>query len=365
MSPIKVIVSGGGTGGHIFPAISIANSLKELEPSAQILFVGAEGKMEMDKVPAAGYDIVGLPVAGFHRKLTLRNLAFPFKLIRSMLKARRVIKDFKPDVAVGVGGYASGPVLRIASQSGIPSLLQEQNSYPGVTNKILAKKAAKICVAYDGMERFFAKDKILVTGNPVRKDLINTISKDEALDFWELDANKKTVLVIGGSLGARSINNGLINTIANLPSDIQLIWQTGKFYFDEMKSKLPVELKDRVIVTDFIGRMDMAFAAADMVVSRAGASSISELAIIGKPTIFVPSPNVSEDHQTKNAMALVDKEAAILIKDAMVDSLISEMECLLADQDKLTILSQNIKQFAKQDAAKVIASEVLKLAQNK
>jgi UDP-N-acetylglucosamine--N-acetylmuramyl-(pentapeptide) pyrophosphoryl-undecaprenol N-acetylglucosamine transferase len=364
MSPIKVIISGGGTGGHIFPAISIANAVKAKQPNAQILFVGAQGKMEMEKVPAAGYKIVGLPVAGFHRKLTLRNLAFPFKLMRSMMKARSVIRNFKPDVAVGVGGYASGPVLRIASQSGVPSLLQEQNSFPGVTNRILAKKAAKICVAYEKMERFFSKEKILVTGNPVRNDLLSDIAKSDAASHWKLDINKKTILVIGGSLGARSINNGIIATIKSLPNDVQMIWQTGKFYFEEMKGKLPEEVKDSVIVTDFISRMDMAFAAADLVVSRAGASSISELAILGKPTVFVPSPNVSEDHQTKNAMALVEKEAAVLVRDAQIDSLITETSTLLMDEVKLKSLAQNIKQFAKPNAANDIADEVIKLAQN-
>ncbi|MCG8578407.1 MAG: UDP-N-acetylglucosamine--N-acetylmuramyl-(pentapeptide) pyrophosphoryl-undecaprenol N-acetylglucosamine transferase, partial [Bacteroidales bacterium] len=299
-----------------------------------------------------------------HRKLTLRNLAFPFKLLRSMLKARSVIKNFKPNVAVGVGGYASGPVLRIASQSGVPSLLQEQNSFPGVTNRILAKKAAKICVAYDKMERFFDKSKILITGNPVRNDLLSDIAKEEAVAHWELDVNKKTILVIGGSLGARSINNGIIKTINTLPGNVQMIWQTGKFYFDEMKEKMPSDLKGRVIVTDFISRMDMAFVAADLVVSRAGASSISELAILGKPTVFVPSPNVSEDHQTKNAMALVEKDAAVLVKDAQVESLLSEASKLLTQEDKLKGLALNIKQFAKPNAADDIAEEVIKLAQN-
>ncbi|MCT4590340.1 MAG: undecaprenyldiphospho-muramoylpentapeptide beta-N-acetylglucosaminyltransferase [Carboxylicivirga sp.] len=365
MSPIKVIVSGGGTGGHIFPAISIANKVKELEPDAEILFVGAKGKMEMEKVPAAGYEIVGLPVAGFHRKLTLRNLAFPFKLINSLLKARGVIRKFKPDVAVGVGGYASGPVLRIASQSGVPSLLQEQNSFPGVTNRILAKKAAKICVAYERMERFFPQGKLLITGNPVRNDLLNDISKAEALKFWNFDPAKKTILVIGGSLGARSVNNGIIETIKSLPDDVQMIWQTGKFYVEEMKARMPEEMMSRVLVTDFISRMDMAFAVADVVVSRAGASSISELAILGKPSVFVPSPNVSEDHQTKNAMALVEKDAAHLVKDTNVNQLIEEAVALLKDDERLKLFADNIKQFAKPEAAREIAEEVIKLAKKK
>jgi len=365
MGQIRVIISGGGTGGHIFPAISIANSVKKLNPEAQILFVGALGKMEMEKVPAAGYEIVGLPVAGFHRKLTLRNLAFPFKLLASMLKARKVIKQFKPDVAVGVGGYASGPVLRIASQMGIPSLLQEQNSFPGVTNRILAKKAAKICVAYDQMDRYFPHDKLMLTGNPVRNDLLSDLTREQAHEFWNLDAGKKTILVIGGSLGARSINNGLIQQIENLPADIQMIWQTGKFYFEEMKAKLPQSVKDRVIVTDFISRMDMAFSAADLVVSRAGASSISELAILGKPSLFVPSPNVSEDHQTKNAMALVNVNAAYLLKDSLVNDLIKEASSLVKKEDKLIEFSKNIKLLAKPNAASDIGNEVIKLAQNK
>ena len=362
MKQIRVVISGGGTGGHIFPAISIANSVKALNPDAEILFVGALGKMEMEKVPAAGYKIVGLPVAGFHRKLTLRNLSFPFKLINSLLKARKVIKEFKPDVAVGVGGYASGPVLRIASTRGVPSLLQEQNSYPGVTNRLLAKKANRICVAYDNMERFFPKQKLMLTGNPVRKDLLNDIERVEAIKFWGLDASKKTILVIGGSLGARSINNGIIQEIKALPQDVQMIWQTGKFYYEEMKAKLPDELNDRVVISDFVSRMDMAFAAADLVVSRAGASSISELAILGKPSVFVPSPNVSEDHQTKNAMALVDKEAAFLIKDSKVSELVEQAVSLVRDNEKLAILSKNIVKMAKPNAALDIGKEVISLA---
>ena len=357
----RIIISGGGTGGHIFPAISIAKAIKEIHPEAQLLFVGAKGKMEMEKVPAAGFEIVGLPVAGFHRKLTARNLMFPFKLMASLMKAKGIIRKFKPQVAVGVGGYASGPVLRIASQSGIPCLLQEQNSFPGVTNRLLARKSAKICVAYDQMERFFPAEKILVTGNPVRSDLLNDINKVEAAQFWGLDATKKTILVIGGSLGARSVNQGILEGLDELADEVQIIWQTGRFYFEEMKSKMPAELADRVIVTDFISRMDMAFAMADLVVSRAGASSISELAILGKPTMFVPSPNVAEDHQTKNAMALVEKEAAKLLKDVDVTSIISTATELLQDENQLAGLSKNIRQFARPDAACDIAQEVIKL----
>ncbi len=365
MSEMRVIISGGGTGGHIFPAISIANAIKEKLPNAKILFVGAQGKMEMEKVPDAGYEIVGLPVAGFQRKLTLKNLSFPFKLINSLSKARKVVKDFSPDVAVGVGGYASGPVLRVASNNGVPCLLQEQNSFPGVTNRILSKKAAKICVAYDKMDRFFEADKIILTGNPVRSNLISSVDKKQASEFWNLSADKKTILVIGGSLGARSVNNGILHGIAKLPDDCQMIWQTGKFYFEEMKAALPKSLKDKVIVTDFISRMDMAFAMADVVVSRAGAGTISELAILGKSTIFVPSPNVSEDHQTKNAMALVEKEAAILVKDNDVDAIIHEASALAMDEVKTKQLSENIKLMAKPEAAIDIANEVIKLAQSK
>lgn len=357
-----MLISGGGTGGHIFPAISIANAVKELLPDAQILFVGAQGKMEMEKVPAAGYEIVGLPVAGFHRKLTLRNLSFPFKLINSLMKARKVIKDFKPHVAVGVGGYASGPVLRVASKAGIPCLLQEQNSFPGVTNRILARKAAKICVAYDKMERFFPKDKILLTGNPVRDNLLNQVNREEASEFFGLDASKKCILVIGGSLGARSVNNGIINSINDLPDDCQMIWQAGRFYIDEMREKLPEAFKQRVVVTDFISRMDLAFAMGDVVISRAGASSISELALLAKPSVFVPSPNVSEDHQTKNAMALVDKEAAVLVKDVDVNAVVKTAVALVNDDSALDKLSTNIKLMAKPNAAKDIAEEVIKLA---
>lgn len=365
MSEIKVIISGGGTGGHIFPAISIANAVKEKLPNAKILFVGAQGKMEMEKVPDAGYDIVGLPVAGFQRKLTLKNLSFPFKLIRSLNKARKVVKDFNPDVAVGVGGYASGPVLRVASNNGVPCLLQEQNSFPGVTNRILSKKAAKICVAYDKMDRFFEAGKIILTGNPVRGNLISSVDKKQAAEFWKLSEDKKTILVIGGSLGARSVNNGILHGIADMPDDCQMIWQTGKFYFEEMKAALPESLKDKVIVTDFISRMDMAFAMADVVVSRAGAGTISELAILGKPTIFVPSPNVSEDHQTKNAMALVEKDAAILVKDSDVNAIVHEASVLAMDEFKSKQLSENIKQLAKPEAAMDIANEVIKLAKSK
>nr|WP_321453053.1 undecaprenyldiphospho-muramoylpentapeptide beta-N-acetylglucosaminyltransferase [uncultured Carboxylicivirga sp.] len=365
MSELRVIISGGGTGGHIFPAISIANAVKEQLPDAKILFVGAQGKMEMEKVPEAGYEIVGLPVAGFQRKITLRNLSFPFKLINSLNKARKVVEEFNPDVAVGVGGYASGPVLRVSSQKKVPCLLQEQNSFPGITNRILAKKAAKICVAYDKMDRFFDGKKIILTGNPVRSNLIASVEKSEAAKFWKLDPAKKTILVIGGSLGARSVNNGILHGIKELPEGCQMIWQTGKYYFEEMRAGLPLELKDRVVVTDFISRMDMAFSMADVVVSRAGAGTISELAILGKPTIFVPSPNVSEDHQTKNAMALVEKNAAMLVKDSQVNGIIAEASQLALDEHLLKTLSDNITKLAKPDAAREIANQVIELAKSK
>lgn len=366
---MKVIISGGGTGGHIFPAISIANALREAQPDVEILFVGAKGKMEMEKVPAAGYEIVGLPVAGFHRQLNLRNvvrnLAFPFRLISSMLKAGNVIRKFKPDVAVGVGGYASGPVLRRASQKGVPCLIQEQNSYPGVTNKILAAKARKICVAYPGMERFFPQEKIEFTGNPVRQSLRTNVGRAEAADFFGLDASKPVILVIGGSLGARSINNGLLSTIEQLPDDVQMIWQTGKFYYGTICQTTDKLAKQNLKVFDFVKRMDLAYALADVVVSRAGASSISELALLGKASILVPSPNVSEDHQTKNAMALVNKEAALMVRDADTNTLIAESVRALSNKEQLNQLAQNIKDFARPDAANDIAKRVIELAQKK
>ncbi len=358
---VKVVISGGGTGGHIFPAIAIADAVKAAVPDADILFVGARGKMEMEKVPAAGYVIEGLPVAGFQRRFTFKNITFFYKLIVSMLKARRIISRFKPDVVVGVGGYASGPVLRIASGMGIPSLIQEQNSFPGVTNRILSGKVDKICVAYDGMERFFPASKIVVTGNPVRPGILKATSKDEAAAFFGLDASLPVILVIGGSLGARSINNGIGAALKNISPDVQLIWQTGKLYFDEMKQKADAAGVHNVKVFDFISRMDYAYSLADVVISRAGAGSISELAVLEKPAIFVPSPNVSEDHQTKNAMALVDKGAAMIVADSDTDTLIAVAQKLLADSEKLSELSQRIAGFARPAAAFDIANEVLKL----
>ncbi|MBR4380391.1 MAG: undecaprenyldiphospho-muramoylpentapeptide beta-N-acetylglucosaminyltransferase [Bacteroidaceae bacterium] len=366
--PPKVIISGGGTGGHIFPAVSIANAIKELRPEAEILFVGAEGRMEMQRVPDAGYRIIGLPIAGFDRKHLWKNFAVLVKIVRSQWKARSIIKDFKPDIAVGVGGYASGPLLKTASMMGIPTLLQEQNSYAGVTNKLLAKKAKKICVAYEGMEKFFPADKIILTGNPVRQNLlVNKYTKAEALQDFGFNTNKKTILILGGSLGARTINQTLMDAIETIQAnpDIQFIWQTGKIYIDEVRNKVYGE-GDRKIenlfITDFIKSMDKAYASADLVISRAGAGSISEFCLLEKPVILVPSPNVAEDHQTKNALALSTKDAAIYVKDAEAhDKLIPMALETVRDDDKLASLKENIAKLALPDSAKIIANEVLKL----
>ena len=362
---MKVIISGGGTGGHIFPAISIANALKEANPNIEILFVGALGKMEMEKVPAAGYKIEGLPVAGFHRQLNvrnvLRNLLFPFKLLGSLWKAGSIISDFKPDVCVGVGGYASGPVLYRAWHKGIPCLIQEQNSFPGVTNRLLSKGVKKICVAYPNMERFFEKDKIILTGNPVRQNLVAEIDRAEAAAEFGLDPAKKTILVIGGSLGARSINQGIEASLGQLSDDVQLLWQTGKFYFDEIDANLQKSPKANVAAMAFIKRMDLAYALADVVISRAGASSISELALLGKPSILIPSPNVSEDHQTKNARALEERGAAIMVADAQACEALNVALQTLKDSDKLNLLGNNINSFARPHAASDIAREVAAL----
>jgi len=360
----RFIISGGGTGGHIFPAISIANALKESFPDADILFVGAVGRMEMERVPAAGYSIEGLPVSGFDRKNMLRNVKVVWNLLRSIIKARKIIRRFKPDVAIGVGGYASAPVLRAASAFDVPTLIQEQNSYAGVTNKLLAKKAACICVAYDEMERFFPKDKIVKTGNPVRQDLFVVNSKEEAAyQFFGLDPAKKTILILGGSLGARTINQSVIAHLKTLvASDVQVIWQTGKFYIEDAKKAFEPHTNDRIIVTAFISRMDYAYAVADLVISRAGASSISELCLLGKPAILVPSPNVAEDHQTKNAMALVKHDAAIMIKDADAhEQMVPETLKLLQDEQKMSRLSKNILNLAERNSAERIADEIKKL----
>lgn len=362
----RVIISGGGTGGHIFPAISIANALRKIEPETEILFVGAEGRMEMEKVPAAGYKITGLPVAGFYRQLTFKNIAVIIKLFKSLTIARNVLKEFKPDVVVGVGGYASGPVLRQAGRMGIPTLIQEQNSYAGFTNKLLAKRASVICVAYDGMGKYFPAGKIIKTGNPVRQNFDDLISlKDEAISFFGLKPEYPVVLVLGGSLGAGSINKSLADNIDKLrDSDCQWLWQTGKHYFENVKALVSVSFTGNISVQGFINRMDYAYASADIIVSRAGAGTISELCLVGKPVILIPSPNVAEDHQTKNARALSDKEAAILVTDHQaVKDLVNEAVKLVADTKKRATLAENISKMADRDADMRIAEEVLKLAE--
>lgn len=365
--PLRVIVSGGGTGGHIFPAVSIANAIKAEYPDAEILFVGAEGRMEMQRVPAAGYRIIGLPIAGFDRKNLLKNVVVLYKIAKSQWKARKIIKEFRPHVVVGVGGYASGPTLKTAGQMGIPTLIQEQNSYAGVTNKLLAKSAKKICVAYDGMERFFPAEKIIKTGNPVRQNLLDAkVTKAEATESFGLDPKKRTVLVIGGSLGARTVNESILQHIEDIreAKDVQFIWQTGKYYSEEIHMALAKEDPvQNMKVTDFISNMDNAYAAADLVISRAGASSISELCLLMKPCILVPSPNVAEDHQTKNALALSTKGAAIFVKDSDArNELIPLALKTVVDDVQLASLSENVGKLAYHDSAKKIADEVVKLA---
>lgn len=365
MKQLKVILSGGGTGGHIFPAVAIANEIKKLVPQADILFVGALGKMEMEKVPAAGYKIIGVPIAGLQRKFTLSNLKLPFLIIQSLLKTRKIIKDFQPDVVVGTGGYASGPLLKAATAHGIPALIQEQNSYAGITNKLLSKKVNKICVAYDGMEKFFPKEKLLLTGNPVRQDIVNVTEKRaEAFAFFKLNPAKKTVLVVGGSLGAKAINEAIGHGLQIFAdNDVQLVWQTGKVYFEKAKEQTQRFENKNIIALDFISRMDLAYAFADVVISRAGAGAISELCIVQKPCILLPLPTAAEDHQTQNAMALVNKEAAILVKDVDAGQvLISEAIQLSHDFEKQEQLKNNMKQLAFYNSANVIAKEVLKLA---
>lgn len=365
MKQLKVILSGGGTGGHIFPAVAIANEIRRMVPAAEILFVGAQGKMEMEKVPAAGYKIIGVPIAGLQRRFTFSNLKLPFLVIRSLIKTRKIIRDFQPDVVVGTGGYASGPLLRAATSKGIPALIQEQNSYAGITNKVLSRRVQRICVAYEGMERFFPKDKLLLTGNPVRQDIHNVKQlRDEALQFFKLDPAKKTILVIGGSLGARTINEAIGSGLAQLAKqDLQLIWQTGKSYYETAKEQAIAYNGKAVYALDFISRMDLAYAAADVVISRAGASSVSELCNIGMPSILVPSPNVAEDHQTKNAMALVNKEAALLVNDSEARStLVKTAIALVHNPQQQIALTNNISKMAFLQSAKVIAEEVLKLA---
>ncbi|MBO4443359.1 MAG: undecaprenyldiphospho-muramoylpentapeptide beta-N-acetylglucosaminyltransferase [Bacteroidaceae bacterium] len=363
MEPLRVIISGGGTGGHIFPALSIANALKEKLPDTDILFVGAQDRMEMQRVPAAGYPIKGLPVSGFDRRHLLKNIVVLWRLAKSQRMAKKIVRDFNPDVAVGVGGYASGPTLKTAAAKGIPTLLQEQNSYAGVTNKLLAKEASVICVAYEGLERFFPADKIKLTGNPVRQSLLDcSETREKAVVSYGFNPENPVVLIVGGSLGARSINEAILAHIDEIrASDVQFIWQTGKYYFEEMRSRVG-EAPKNLVITDFIGNMDVAYAAADLIISRAGAGSISEFCLLGKAVILVPSPNVAEDHQTKNAMALVNKGAAVYVKDAEASSKLVETALrLVRDEEKLADLRKNILTMALPDSASIIADEVIRL----
>lgn len=367
---MKYLISGGGTGGHIFPAVSIANALREADPNCEILFVGALGRMEMERVPQAGYPIIGLPVKGFDRSHPWRNIRVVIDLLRSMSQARKIVRDFRPDVGIGVGGYASGAAMKMAAKMGVPILLQEQNGFAGVTNKLLKDDAKKICVAYEGMERFFPKEKIILTGNPVRQNLTSG-SKEEAIRYFNeefgvnFNTEKKTLLIIGGSLGARTINQSIIAHLNKLiDSNVQVIWQTGKNYLADCKKALEALPHNNIICTDFVSQMPLAYALADLVISRAGASSISELCLLGKPSILVPSPNVAEDHQTHNAMALVKKDAAVLVKDSDAkDALIATALPLIKDNKQLESLHKNILKLALPDSAKHIAQEVMKLAQ--
>ncbi len=361
---LRIIISGGGTGGHIFPAVSIANAIKAKHPDAKILFVGALGRMEMQRVPAAGYEIKGLPIQGFDRKNLLKNVKVLFKIWKSQRMARQIIKDFRPMAAVGVGGYASGPTLNKAAAMGIPCLIQEQNSYAGVTNKLLAKKADKICVAYEGMERFFPAEKIIMTGNPVRQALLeNKMTKAEAIQSFGLDPQKKTILIVGGSLGAGTVNKSVMQHLDDIEkSDVQVIWQTGKYYYDNIIKELEDRVLPNVKIMDFISDMGAAYKAADLVISRAGASSISEFCLLGTPVILVPSPNVAEDHQTKNAMALVNKQAALYVKDAEApEKVISLALETVQNEQALRSLSENILKLALPNSADIIADEVIKL----
>lgn len=361
---VKILITGGGTGGHVFPAIAIADAIKKLRPETEFLFVGAIGKMEMERVPKAGYAIEGLPVAGFQRSMSLKNLSFPFKLLKSLWRARNMVKRFQPDVVIGTGGYASGPIMRAAQRSGIPTLIQEQNSYAGVTNKILGRRAAKICVAYDHMEQFFPEDRIVFTGNPVRSDILHLEGKrEEGIRHYNLDPNKKTLVVIGGSLGARTLNNAMRDNVEFFEQnpDIQVIWQCGKFYEYEYTAMETAKLPN-VQCTAFIDRMDLLYATADVIVSRAGALSISELCLVGKPVVLVPSPNVAEDHQTKNALALVEKGAARLVRDADAgEKLLQEVNLILESEALAFSLGESIRQMGRPNAAEAIAREVFKL----
>ena len=364
----RFLISGGGTGGHIFPALSIAGEIRRRMPQASILFVGAEGRMEMERVPAAGYEIKGLPVSGFDRKHLLRNVKVVMRLLKSMRMAKDILKEFNPHVAIGVGGYASGPMLKAAQKAGIPTLLQEQNSYAGVTNKMLAAKARRICVAYEGMERFFPKEAIVLTGNPVRQNLLECeATVEQARQAMGLDPERRTVLVIGGSLGARTINNAMMHGLERIGADerVQVIWQSGKFYDTECREALQASGVKNVKQMPFISNMDMAYRAADLVVSRAGASSISELQLLGKACILVPSPNVAEDHQTKNALALADRHAAIMVRDADADNrLVDTLLRTVSDQSVIDTLAENVSKMALRDSAQHIVDEVMKLIEN-
>jgi UDP-N-acetylglucosamine--N-acetylmuramyl-(pentapeptide) pyrophosphoryl-undecaprenol N-acetylglucosamine transferase len=360
----RVIISGGGTGGHIFPAIAIANAIRAMDSSVEILFVGAEGRMEMEKVPAAGYKIIGLPITGLQRRLTLKNISFVFKLLISLMKASSILKKFNPDVAVGVGGYASGALLYRAAGKKIPCLIQEQNSYPGITNKLLKNKASIICVAYPGMEKFFPKEKILLTGNPVRSDL-HTVDhlKKEAFEHFDIPLGSTVLLVLGGSLGARTINQGMLANVEQLKiPGLFVIWQCGRIYIDQLKTTLNANENPHIRLVDFISRMDLAYGAADLIVSRAGAGTISELCIVGRPVILIPSPNVAEDHQTSNALSLVDRKAAVMIPDKDTTTrLVPEILGLLKNEETCRQMSNHIRELALPDAASIIANEVFNL----
>ncbi len=360
----RVVISGGGTGGHIFPAVAIADEIKKRNPSVEILFVGANGKMEMEKVPAVGYKIVGLDIVGFQRKFTFSNFSLPFKIVKSLMNARSILKEFKPQVVIGVGGFASGPTLQAATYLNIPTLVQEQNSFPGKTNKILSKKVTKICTAYEGLDKFFPKDKIIETGNPVRFEMVQIDGKrDEAFQFYNLDSSKKTILIIGGSLGARTLNESVIPFISELQNqNIQLLWQCGSYYYDSLKEQIDKIDMHGINMLKFINRMDLAYALADVVISRAGAISVSELCLIQKPTILVPSPNVAEDHQTKNAMALVSKNAALLVKDSESKSkLIPTVIDLLDNENQQEELKVAISKLGKPNATSTIVDEIEKI----
>jgi UDP-N-acetylglucosamine--N-acetylmuramyl-(pentapeptide) pyrophosphoryl-undecaprenol N-acetylglucosamine transferase len=366
--PYRLIISGGGTGGHIFPAVAIANEFRDRHPDAQILFVGAKDKMEMTRVPEAGYQIIGLWISGLQRKLTLSNLLFPLKMIVSYLKAISIVRKFNPHAVIGTGGFASGPIMMAATRLGIPSVIQEQNSFAGLANKQVAGKVSKVCVAYDGMEKYFPKDKIVVTGNPVRKDILSVgVKREKALSHFGFDANKRTLLVLGGSLGARSINESIIAGIEKLiDAEVQVIWQTGKGYYENYKAKLGKYDIRRIRVQDFVREMDLAYAAADVIISRSGALAVSEICIAGKPAILVPSPNVAEDHQTKNAKALVDKGAAVLVLDKDAgEKLLEEAFTLLFDQNRASKLTENITKLARPQATTAIVNEIEKLLAEK